>query len=489
MSAEDITNHLHEMIDIARENEGHLHHGFDLSEPCQIEVFWVDRPLEGQVILITHDRDRADREILVHGPFEGSSFVTEVEEVVDSERWQQPIPPPRDTIPGRGPPTRADILSSTIARFVEKLQQSIFADHPATLLMGGRRLWDDTFSHIFVGNIADYSIEDLFGGPNESDSSDSQPVEQEENTKQETNEVISAGGGYIYDPVWVEKAPTHSFSDLVWNNKPMTYDKISVAEIHDFDLHIYRDGLLLVDSEDGEEVQDILNTLFATGILHQYRLWRAIQRREIYSSTLVDGERTHSHYEMSTPTGRGELVHPSDRPSDTDRSLLPLALLERYSEIVDVVYPIHNVRNRMILHLQAHSHLLDDEFEASFVLNWTVVEQLLDDLLTENIQQKHNVEWEDKGLEFAEIAGLITESEYDLLDDHRDTRNGIIHDMDSVGVLEAEKFDLLVSKLVTQNINHYLERQNVDPIEFRPTPVKFSNRKPETRREILEALI
>ena len=178
-------------------------------------------------------------------------------------------------------------------------------------------------------------------------------------------------------------------------------------------------------------------------------------------------------------------MNPETRPSDTDRGLITRNQIERVSKIVNTIYPIHNVRERIILHSQAHTHLLDDEFDASFVLNWTVTEQLIDDLLKRNIDKEYELDWEDKHLEFASIADIITESEYDILDKYRERRNDIVHEMESVSVKEAEKLDLIVSKILVRDINHYLDEQGITPISFRPYPIKFSNRADnETRWEL-----
>jgi hypothetical protein len=478
-------------IVVAREGSGLLQHGFDLSEPCQIEVFWMNHPLEGQVFVITHDRDRPDEQIIINGPFGGSSFVEKVGEIVQADRWVEPLPPPRNKKPGRGPPTKADRFASTITRFVERMEQSIFTNIPSKVyLLGGQRLWDQTFSHIFLGNVGEYELDEIIKISTESDTDENSKENESEqsNGDQESDdesERIVAGGGYIYEPVWIEKAPKSTFSEKVWGNKPRNYEKVYTSEICDFDFHAYRDGLLLVSSEDGEEVQQVLNTLFGVGLFHRYRMWRALLRNEIYSAILENGEISRAGWEGSTPTGRNELVNPEDRPSDYDRSLLPIEGLQRFIEIVNVVYPIHNVRNRIILHLQSHSHLLDDEFQASFVLNWTCIEQLVDDLLKERVDDAYDLDWEDKGLEFAEFADLIEPSEYELLDKHRNNRNNIIHDMESVSVKEAEELDLLVSKLLTRNVNTYLQSQNVSPINFQPVPIKFENRKPEIRRDFI----
>jgi len=370
-----------ELIEITRDDESNAFSiGIHLPEPCQIEVFWMDDPLEGQLYITTDDNDRPDKEVLVHGPWEGSSFIQEVGEVAKSDRWQKPLPPPIEKKPGHGVPLRVDSLANATAQFINSMENSLWIEYRKdTPLFAGRRLWGSSQARIYPGNVAELDLEKLSQDAEnvESDGQNMDEGQEEEMRNNEAAESISkiaTGGGYIYKPVWIEESPEYTFFEKVQNKKPRTYDRIYRSQIQGVDIHAFRDGLLLLESEDGNEIQDILNTLFGIGIFHQFRTWQYLLRRELISAHIADGEIRKSSYELATPSGRNQLSNPSDRPDDSDRDLLPMEVLKRLINIVDVIYPIHSVRERIILHLQAHTHLLDSEFDASFVLNWTVIE-------------------------------------------------------------------------------------------------------------------
>jgi hypothetical protein len=489
---DEIRDWSHTLIERSRDATIRTPHPIDLSSPCQVEVFWISGPLEAQAFIITHDRDRDDKEIRIHGPHSGYDFVEEIAEVAEEDRWQEPLPNYKN-IPGRGPPTKADVLADLISRLTRRLQESVFSDLGSSSFhfWDGKRLWPNAFSHIMIGNVVEYDIGDEFGITDRSDLEENSETEADEETGESQDEEEAdedrrvAGGGYIYEPVWVEAAPERSFEENVWGSENRRFDCVLNTEICGLDLKVMRDGLLYIFSEDGEEIQRILNTFFGVGIFGDFRQWRTIIGREIISSEFSGGELSSSSYEISTPSGRNQLLKPDTRPSDTDRGLITSDQIKQISKIVDTIYPIHNVRERIILHSQAHTHLLDDEFDASFVLNWTVTEQLIDDLLKRNIDKEYELDWEDKQLEFASIADIITESEYDILDEYRERRNDIVHEMESVSVKEAEKLDLIVSKILVRDINHYLDEQGITPISFRPYPIKFNNRTDnETRWEL-----
>ena len=223
----------------------------DLSSPCQVEVFWMGGPLEAQAFVITHDRGRDDKEIRIHGPHSGYDFVEEIAEIAEEDRWQEPLPN-YENMPGRGPPTKADVLADVISRLTDRLQQSVFSDLSSSSFhfLGGKRLWPNAFSHIMIGNVVEYDIEDEFGVADKASSEERSETEADEEPgenqdEEETDEDRRvAGGGYIYEPVWVEAAPKRSFEENVWGSEDYHFDCVLDTEICGLDLKVMRDGLL-----------------------------------------------------------------------------------------------------------------------------------------------------------------------------------------------------------------------------------------------------
>jgi len=473
------------------ESSAPFHTVQDYSSPCQVEIFWIEEPLEGQLIFVTRDREREDKEVIVNGPYSGENFIEKVAEVSKEDRWQKEVPPQDFDAPPGQTARREDVLASLISNLVGRLEQSIFTDfsNPGLRFLNKGRLWPQSSYRILIGNVVDNITSDgveLGKNEEEQDENETESGEPDESESEDANddgseeeEVVEkqpAGGGFIYPEVWVDEAPERTFEEKVWDSGDFKFDVISKAELCGLDLQVRRDGLLYLVSDDGEEIQQILNTFFGIGILHRSRRWRTLLGREIISAKYAEGEISSASYDSSTPSGRNQLANPADQPPDHERGIVTTEAIKRFIEITDVVYPIHNVRNRIILHLQAHTHLLDDELDASFVLNWTVVEQLIDDLLKRNIKKEYGLDWEDKALEYAAAVDIIEHSEYEMLDEFRDKRNDIIHHMGSASVEEAEKLDILLSKLLVRDINHYLQENDVQEINYQPYPIKYGNR-------------
>jgi|GEM_PF-3114698 len=464
----------------------------EYSSPCQVEVFWIEDPLEGQLIFVTKDTDRGDKEVIVNGPYCGKNFIEKVAEVSQEDRWQKEVPPQDFKTPPGQTARREDVLASLISDLVGRLEQSIFRDlsTPGMKFLNKGRLWPQSSYRILTGNtVDDAPLDDMVldedeGVLNEDETESGETDESEsedengENSKEhdQVTQKQSAGGGFIYPAVWVDGAPDRAFEEKVWSSGNFEFDVVLETELCGLDFQVRRDGLLFLVSDDGDEIQQILNTFFGIGILHKSRRWRTLSGREIISAKYTEDGISLSSYETSTPTGRNQLASPADQPPDHERCLVNKGSIERFIEITDIVYPIHNARNRVILHSQAHTHLLDDELDASFVLNWTVVEQLIDDLLKRNIRKEYGLDWEDKALEYAAAADVLEHSEYEMLDEFRDKRNNIIHHMESASVEEAEKLDILLSKLLTRDINYYLQQNSVQLINYQPYPIKFGNR-------------
>ena len=62
------------------------------SDPCQIEIFWMSEPSEYQLFILLHDSGRADKEIIINGPFQGHEFADRVIEIMEEPRWKNEAP-------------------------------------------------------------------------------------------------------------------------------------------------------------------------------------------------------------------------------------------------------------------------------------------------------------------------------------------------------------------------------------------------------------
>ena len=503
-TVEDISDWWDSFIDQIRDQDGNPFHGLqDFHSPCQVEVFWMAKPVEGQSVIIMHDRDRPDREIVVNGPFKGENFIEKIADVSKEARWQQPIPAQAfETAPGKQP-TRDDVLAYVTSILIGKLEESIFTDFSIRGLQfrQGSRIWANSSYHIIVGNVTDFDLPGDTHSENEETESDKESEEDTESedsdseSEDEEFEVQPAGGGFIYPAVWVDEPPERSFEQKVWGSNFRENEVVYHGEILGNDFLAFRDGLLAIFHDDGDHILKMLNTIFGIGIFGDYFQWRSLQPREFISGNAGPDGFSNSRAELSTPSGRNQLWHGESGPEDHERSLIRSEVIEYLLRVTEVVFPIPDLRERITLHLQAHTHFSDDEYTASFLLNWNIIEQHIEDLLNQDLRDDYDVNRDRREtiqghnwfishrIELAEIVDTIDETLYSELDSHRKKRNKVVHDMETVSAERAEDIDHFVSELLCREINSHLESTDTPPIEHRPIPMKPTTRRDARRQE------
>jgi len=469
----DIEAWWEELITRVRSHEEPFTELIEVHEPCQIEVFWLRDGVEGQVFVNTHSPERGDKEILVHGPFDGAEFVDKVGEIAEESRWQEKDPSPGIIRPGQQVPTKADALSGLIGRFTDKLQQSIFNESSSSrhTFLAGHRLWDSTYGQYVMGNVTDMEIDDFFRTSSSTTSTTESETEEvqsvEDNDEAEENTQEEGGGGYIYPPVWVDQAPEKTFEEKVRGTPQMHHDLMLREEFLDKEIIVVRDGLIILLSEDAEEIREILNTIFGIGIFLG-RPWRSLQGREIVSVS-VGQEMVHrTRAELST---RRAQLHQSssDLPNYIKRGVVSSDQLRDLIQLAEKVYEEDGLKEKIILHLQAQTHLLDQEYTASFLLNWNIIEQQILDILNPHLRDNYNVNSDrrrnmERGshwstshmLEVAEITDAITDDQYTQLDEFRSKRNNIVHKMETASEEQAGQLNDLVSDFLLREIDETL---------------------------------
>jgi len=469
----DLRDWLQTLIQESREREEELQPMLDLSEPCQLEVFWLNDDIEGQVIVNTTDSNRDDQEILIHGPFQGDEFVEEVGKVAQEKRWQEPLPDSSMlAFLERQESKKADALAAFIGRFVQQVQNSIFGDFSFTNepLLESMRLWDGCYTNLTLGDVKENEISELFEeetdnrqGPTES----SQTGESDPSNSPEAQEEKPGGGGHIYPPVWIESPPKKTFEQKVWNTAEISHDIVLRENFLDDELVVLRDGLILVLTEDGERIREILNTIFSVGVLLDVD-WRALQGRELVSAR-VGPDRMRGH-QAELSTQRRELLSPNSDSTTPPRGVIPAEGLREIINLAEDIYSSEDLREKLLLHLQAHTHLLDFEYTASFLLNWNIIEQQIIDILDPHLRDKYDVNRDRRGsikdgshwfishmLEVAEITDAIQDNEYSQLDEFRSKRNKIVHDMETASEEQAENLHEIVSTFLEREIDTMLE--------------------------------
>ncbi len=477
----------------------------DYSSPCQVEVFWVKEPIEGQAHVITHDPDRSDLQIIVNGPYHGHNLMEEVSSISREDRWQLEIPPQDYRTPPGVHPTREDLLSTVISSLTNKIEQAIYTNFPSSSyhspFLESRVLSPPIFFGINIGNISRQApVDKEDNGDQSTEYSDNKKTGDSEeekdrngsesNDQQNDEERHQAVGGFIYPATWVDSAPERSFSEKVWGPPHREDEIILRTDVNGNNFFAFRNGLLSIHHDDGSRVLSLLNTFFGIGILGRHFQWRSLQGRELIGGRMgPDGFKSMS-YETSTPSGRNQIFSFDSQPSDYERGLITSDEIEWILRVTEIVDSAPHLGDQIRLHLQAHTHFLDDEYTASFLLNWNIVEQHIESILDRTLKNEYNLNSKRRDdriggshwfishrLEVAEITDTIDENLYSLLTDHRKKRNSVVHEMEVVSAERSEDLDHLVSELLTRTVNEKLDSTGIAPVQHIARRMK-----PNTRR-------
>ena len=159
----------------------------------------------------------------------------------------------------------------------------------------------------------------------------------------------------------------------------------------------------------------------------------------------------------------------SDLPNYIKRGVVSSDQLRDLIQLAEKVYEEDGLKEKIILHLQAQTHLLDQEYTASFLLNWNIIEQQILDILNPHLRDNYNVNSDrrrnmERGshwsishmLEVAEITDAITDDQYTQLDEFRSKRNNIVHKMETASEEQAGQLNDLVSDFLLREIDETL---------------------------------
>lgn len=440
----------------------------EASEPFQVEVFWLEDKIEGQVSVITHDCDREDTEILVHGPFKGHEFVHQVGEVAREDRWQEQLP-----LSTGSAQIKADSLAELIAQFVDLIQVSIFNDFSssqASMIFGGP-LWGPAVGLYTLGSVTDLEVNSSYSDEKRTDSKKSKEISEEDWQKEvgdigqgSSDELERGVGGYIYPPVWIDHPPEKSFEEKVWDSDELGYEVVLRKSFSDDEILVTQDGLILMQIKNTKKIRDVLNTIFGVGSFYR-RQWRSLQGKELVSVAITKhGTQTTS---AQFATRRAQLLFNEQLPRNVERGVIGSKSLEQIIEVAEEVYKEDGLREKIILHLQAETHLYDYEHTASFLLNWNIIEQQIIDILNPHLRDEYEVNHPRRSnitdsrnwfishlLEVAEITNAITEDEYSQLDDFRSKRNNIVHDMETASENQAKNLNKIVRTFLKRDIDN-----------------------------------
>lgn len=456
----------------------HLSNMEDFRPPCQLELFWLSDPFDFQFLVKTRDDNRPDREIIINGPYLGSEFVEEVDDVLEEPRWQQLV---KDSYfrhtRGDQPTKRRDQITPIISRFAGSAKDAVFQDREPQFGYGSALSRVD-WCFIFRGNIRDADIKQYVeeelseaqeaveeveneSASDESEESDSREFEEvEDESRGKTLEGFSA---YIYHPVWVNGPPEKSFRDQVFGTIKISHDLVINTEFLGRLMQVNRDGLIFIEADSSDEAVQILNTLFCVGLFFDHS-WHAVQPDELHEMTTdpEGGSRTASG-RVTLPRGilrdpQSEMILPGSREIISEEEFMKII------EQTEDTYQDTNLREKFIFALQAFTHHLNSEYTQGFLLNWILIEQHITDLLDDYLENKLDISnnrretitdsphwFASHVIELSELVGAIDKDTYREITEMRKLRNRIVHGMEQATEGDSERILVLALGLISED--------------------------------------
>lgn len=477
-------------------NSGERNPLFDYSDPCQFEVFWAGDPLEFQVLVVTHDANRPDREIKINGPYKGHEFIDEVDRVLNEPRWKQPIEDgfvsdrfDYSTGTYIEPSIRRQTILPVIQDITDSIGREVFSEHSSKIRQASR-IYGDCWAFFIRGEL---NVEDMveiaedFGEPfkeDEKESTSDEPDqdeevdEEKETTDQETEiedplEIEPDGfGTYFYEPVWIDQIPEPNFRERVFGRTPVEFDTVKVKEFGDNQISITRDGFIAVNKlKDKNAALKLLNTIFGASIFTDFTL-QAATRNDLVE-VIFDGDDIESRLGRPslrrevTAVNRGSLGrHNRSNSPFIERDVIYEEDLNELLNYAEEIYANEEVQERVNSTLQAYTHHVNGEYSQAFLLSWIAIEQYVNSYLNKHLKENDDVNSKRRGkitdspnwtsthkIELLEISNAVSGDVYDEMDRLRSKRNNIVHEMKTATELESEDIIYLAFSLIRDELS------------------------------------
>jgi len=445
----------------------------DYREPCQIEVFWLNEPIEGQILVIRHDDDRKDMEIIINGPYKDWEFLDAIEKIMAESRWAKPIPKDsRYSSAKNGSVLYSEIFANIFYNFtVIVIRNSLFCKRGVGC-NGGVILGSNEWCQFIMGNIRYTDKHETINAIMTKTKSRNLAIRegiQKESASQ--SERTSAGcGTFFYPAICIGKIPQKTFrqralgSYYTFPSKAFDFKFKGKTGILD------TNGFIGLETTDKKEALNILNTIFGIALLSDKRC-TVVREVEIGDIGILLDSLTISTINMRGSSPRTELMSITSRHSEGVETS-PDELKEIIKR-AEKVYQNKKIVQELIVLLEGYSHHTSYEFSQSFVTNWLIIERYLFNECEKLLDQKQiprdklkdkfmrSIFWSaDQMLKTLNLCDKIDKEYHDLLMDLKNKRNKWVHYGEAIDEATSKKLLDVVFNIVKTDVSNYLNEQN-----------------------------
>jgi hypothetical protein len=493
MESDDIKKYLETLIDkfrVEKEKLGENEKGFfnaygNLSAPCQIDVFLLNKPIEFQLLLISHSTDSKDKEIVVNEPYEPQEFLRKLEEYIKADKkWQRKLP--KETLymslDGREI-TYEHIIIGAVGGYFKSMNNLMFinikkdemfsipvmfVDAGIEGIFGDIRKMD--YTKIFEGNIKLAKQFANIPPPNQS----KQVVTTLPTPRSKGSAVIisssnmltnSTGYGVMFfPPVWIDRRPEQNLTEQVMHS-PLFRKKAFDIEFLDRKLIFNTDGFVGIEGQNKEEAMKIFNTFF--GVAHLYGVFCfAVNEDDIADITIDKNKMEVGGMTMQGHSERMQLLSINQESKSNLR--YKIIKQETIREIVNLTNKIINnqiVVSQLTFLLEGYTYMIHSEYSQSFIMDWLIIEKFFankwDELLNEKEitgSRKRDFKDADKWdayhkLELLNFVGEIDNDKYQTLREFNTKRNHLVHNGEQIKKEDADTLYKMAFEIVKNSIN------------------------------------
>jgi hypothetical protein len=437
----------------------------NLSEPCQIEIIWTEDP-EFQLVVISHFKQRKDREIIINGPIKSYELIEGADSILKEPRWNRPSDGPY-----KAPENRelllSDVLAGILIDFIESIKNSIFNKLVPPQRLGGRILSNEAFTWVYAGNMAESDQSELIHEVIKEAKRQPQPTVSEQPAAQGVS-LIPGTMTFFYPPVIIGAPPRPaSFRQFVSGFYRLTLSQKALqASFGKYHVTVSKDGCIAVTTNKDTALR-IFNAIFGTALLAFQIPCFAVTEAEVGEAGLSPQTfevQTYSIKMTSVRTSqlderfRGPLGVPYGRKIIQEKTL---------SEIIrkaELVFNKSEIAEQVGFFLTAFTHLSNSEFPQAFIISWLIVEKYLSSLwdsflFDSKIDRERRDKLTNPGmwpidsvLETMNLSDKLSDENYKLFMELKNKRNKFIHGGVAITAEDCQKCLGVSQKIVRDAI-------------------------------------
>ena len=355
---------------------------YDYNPPCQIEVFWLNRP-NWQLTITTHFEDRGDLEVAVNGPYESNTFLDEVEKILNQPRWNRLISKNSENLNPNHPSRYGERIAQLLHGFVEAAKNATFTDYDPTRVVFRRANSENESIEFFYGDKRSFDYEKLVKDAIADIMDQSEPGKKPRPIPKKQTKPPKHGKGfgtYFLPPIIIGKLPELTISDRL---RGTTSRLIHVLDRESFvkpfgetPVIITNDGYVGACTMERELAISILNTIMATFEMRGLEA-RAVREHEL-SEIDYDPETlsiTSFSYDLDIARNKPVDGYPKETTSERAVREINEETLKNIIDTASKTFENPDMAQITVGFGDMLAHLRDSEFPEAFIIGWTIIEK------------------------------------------------------------------------------------------------------------------